>query len=183
MQQIKNGFCDYYYLTTDGKIFNSKSQRYLKLDKFNYTLMKTDGNKKKISLKTLYKLVYNKVFCIDNIKDLQGEQWKVIENTNNNYYISNYGRIKSYANYNASILQQKENSNGYLRVTLTESNKSKCIFVHKLVAETFLTKPKGENYEVHHIDKNIKNNNVINLMYVTIEEHYKIHYTKEETSK
>lgn len=181
MQQVNNGFCDYYYLTIEGKVYNTKSQKYLKIDNHNYILMTTEGKARKISLKNLYKLVYNKVYCIDNIENLQDEQWKIIANTNDNYYISNYGRVKSYANYNASLLQQKENNKGYFRVMITEQGKSKHKYIHILVAQAFLQKPKYKDYEVHHIDKNTKNNNVNNLMYVTIEEHYNIHYGKKET--
>lgn len=42
MQQVNNGFCDYYYLTTEGKVYNTKSQRYLKIDNHNYILMTTE---------------------------------------------------------------------------------------------------------------------------------------------
>ena len=34
----------------------------------------------------------------------------------------------------------------------------------------------GRSYEIHHVDGNHKNNDVNNLLCVTIEEHYKIHY-------
>ena len=35
---------------------------------------------------------------------------------------------------------------------------------------------KGHSYEIHHIDGNRKNNNINNLMCVSIQEHYDIHY-------
>lgn len=176
MQQIQNGFCDYYYLTTDGKVFNSNTKRYLKKDNYNYILMTKDGKTKKITLKTLYKMVYNKIYCIDNIKSLQGEVWQQLPN-NDNYYISNYGRVKSYAKYNAILLLQYSNEKGYKKVTMTENGTTKHKFVHILVAQTFLQQPteEQEQYQVHHIDKNPSNNNVNNLMYLTIQEHYNIH--------
>ena len=38
----------------------------------------------------------------------------------------------------------------------------------------------GRSYEVHHIDGNHKNNDISNLILVTIEEHYRIHYIQED---
>ena len=99
MKQIKNGYCDYYYLTNDGKVYNNITKKYLKLDKYNYRLMTKQGIAKKITLKELYKIVYNKIYCIDTVKSLENEIWKEIPNTQGNYYISNYGRVKSYCKY------------------------------------------------------------------------------------
>jgi hypothetical protein len=45
------------------------------------------------------------------------------------------------------------------------------------------TIPKDENgrpYEIHHIDGNHNNNNIDNLMCVSIKEHYDIHYNQED---
>jgi len=36
----------------------------------------------------------------------------------------------------------------------------------------------GRSYEIHHIDGNHSNNNIDNLLCVTIQEHYDIHYTQ-----
>jgi hypothetical protein len=38
----------------------------------------------------------------------------------------------------------------------------------------------GRSYEIHHIDKNRKNNDISNLMCVSIEEHYKIHLNQKD---
>ena len=178
MKQINNSFCHYYYLTQDGKVFNANSKKYLKMNNYNYTLMKENGTKQKISLKTLYKLVYNKIYCIDNIQDLKGEQWKIIENTNNLYYVSNYGRIKSYTKYNAFLLIQYSNEKNYKKVTIVENGKSKHKFVHLLVAQTFLQQPNNNDkvYQIHHKDKDKTNNCIDNLEYLTIEEHYNKHF-------
>lgn len=181
VEQIQNGFCDYYYLTEEGKVYNKKTQKYLKLDRHNYILMTKDKKAKKVPLKTLYKLVYDKVYCIDNIQDEKGEVWKVIPNTNDNYYISNYGRVKSKAQYNAILLKATVSEKGYEKVMIIENNERKNKFVHTLVAQCFLQEPKDKNkeYQIHHKDQNGRNNNVNNLMYVTIQEHYNIHYGTE----
>ena len=100
MKQIKNGFAEYYYLSEDGTIYNSAADKTIKPNREHTFIIRTINNKrKKISLKTLYKLVYDKNYCIDNIKDLDNEKWKQIDDTDNNYYISNYGRVKSLHGY------------------------------------------------------------------------------------
>lgn len=38
----------------------------------------------------------------------------------------------------------------------------------------------GRSYEIHHIDGNRKNNDISNLMCVSIEEHYKIHLNQQD---
>ncbi len=42
------------------------------------------------------------------------------------------------------------------------------------------TDNQGRRYEIHHIDGNKKNNKLSNLMCISIEEHYKIHYDRED---
>jgi len=37
---------------------------------------------------------------------------------------------------------------------------------------------KGRSYEIHHVDGNRKNNSINNLMCVSIQEHYNIHYSQ-----
>jgi len=51
---------------------------------------------------------------------------------------------------------------GYRKVTLSNGTKIKTIAVHRLVAETFLTKPRGFNV-VNHIDGDKANNKLSNL--------------------
>lgn len=51
---------------------------------------------------------------------------------------------------------------GYRKVSLCNGPKKKTIAVHRLVAETFLTKPRGLNL-VNHIDGDKSNNKLSNL--------------------
>ena len=51
----------------------------------------------------------------------------------------------------------------------------------KLFENTYGQIPKdefGRSYEIHHIDRNRKNNDISNLACVSIEEHYKIHLSQ-----
>lgn len=53
----------------------------------------------------------------------------------------------------------------------------------KIFKETFGDIPKdknGRSYEIHHKDGNRNNNNIDNLMCVSIEDHYNIHYKQKD---
>ena len=110
MIQINKGFEEYYYLKEDGTIYNAKTNRTLKPDKKHlYKLKLKASGYKKISIRTIYKDLYNKPFCKDDIEDLEDEEWREIDGTNGYYLISNMGRIKSLQSYNAIILKPYSN--------------------------------------------------------------------------
>lgn len=58
------------------------------------------------------------------------------------------------------------NKDGYFRTTLQISGKTKTVFVHRLVAETYINNLNNLP-QVNHIDENKQNNNVNNLEWVT----------------
>ena len=81
------------------------------------------------------------------------------------YKVSNLGRILS-LNYKRTgrveLMEHSYDGQGYLQVTLCKNKETKKCYVHRLVAETFITNP--ENLpEVNHIDENKENNRVDNL--------------------
>ena len=61
------------------------------------------------------------------------------------------------------------NEQGYYKVTLFDANgKKKCIYIHRLVALTYIPLPESEEeLTVDHIDRNKTNNAVSNLRWVT----------------
>lgn len=59
-------------------------------------------------------------------------------------------------------LKPQTDTDGYLQVRLCYGASSRLVFVHRLVAETYLSIPAG-CAEVNHIDGNKKNNHVSNL--------------------
>lgn len=190
-KKLSPEFQDYYYLTSDGKLYNSKKNIYVEPNhKKQFSIKTKDGRFISIALKVLYKKIYNKIWCIDNIPDLENEEWKEIENTDGLYLVSNKGRVKSLVQYKAKILKPNIDLKGYERVDIyyikDKFNKNivkerKSQFIHRLVAFSFLSKPKNlEDYQVHHKDFNQKNNNSDNLIWLTIEEHQKIHNQREE---
>jgi len=60
---------------------------------------------------------------------------------------------------------------GYLRVVLTKDGNSKLVYIHRVVAETYITNPDGKPM-VNHIDGVKTNNRVENLEWVTRIENY-----------
>ncbi len=180
-KQINNGFKEYYYLQEDGTIYNADSDKIVKSDtNHSFTLRTINNSQRKLSLKTLYKLVYNKNFCIDRIQDLEGEEWKEIEDTNGLYYISNKGRVKSYHGYRALILSGYSNKCGYLRVDIKVENKRQSKLIHRLVAAAFLPLPENIDLQLHHKDLNKTNNAADNLQWLSAAEHSKIHRKGEK---
>lgn len=186
LRQIQNGFADYYFLDSKGNVFNSKTNKYLKLRKDKVYLLKTTENKQKtISLKKLYYLVFNKIFCIDTIEDLENEIWKVIPDIGNNqYFISNYGRCKSLTGYEAKLLNPFYNQYGYGRITIRSNGERTDVLIHVLVANAFLDRlNQNSDLQIHHRDKNRKNNCVDNLELLTANEHKKKHSKKRRTKE
>lgn len=100
------------------------------------------------------------------------EIWKDMKNFKGFYKISNEGQIKNKKN---KILKTSINHNGYIVVYLYKDGKKYAKKVHRLVAETFITKIEGKN-QVNHIDGNKRNNNVNNLEWCTQSENIKHAY-------
>lgn len=108
------------------------------------------------------------------------ETWKDIVGYEGIYQISNLGNIKSLDREvickNGTVLYVKgkfknkiNHNRGYLMVALYKNNKSKNLYIHRLVAEAFI--PNNDNKKtVNHIDGNKHNNNVENLEWATYTE-------------
>lgn len=136
-----------------------KGDKQIKEETRDISLTDFNNKKIKISKKKLYYALYNKVLTIDTIKDLEGEEWKEIKNTEGNYFISNKGRVKSLFQYNARILKAYSNGNNYQKVKI----KGKEYYIHRLVGEYFIYNDDEKADTIHHKDRNRKNNNVNNL--------------------
>lgn len=111
----------------------------------------------------------------NKILNLPYEIWKCIKGFEN-YEVSNYGRIKS-LNYNKTgkpgILTPIPQSSGYVIVNLCKNGKQDIEYVHRLVAQTFISNPNNLP-EVNHIDEDKSNNNANNLEWCTRE--YNMNY-------
>ena len=80
-----------------------------------------------------------------------------------NYLIYEDGRC--WSNFNKKFL--KEQKNKYNQYSLSKKGIVKTIFIHKLVAEHFLSPKPTEKHEIDHIDQNKKNNHISNLRWAT----------------
>lgn len=110
------------------------------------------------------------------------EIWKDIKGYEDLYQISNYGRVKrlekeiitnyKYGSY-SSIKKEKflktSKQNGYKIVSLRKDSKNKSCYLHRLIAETFISNPKNKP-QVNHINGNKLDNRVDNLEWVTCKE-------------
>ena len=92
------------------------------------------------------------------------EIWKQIDGFDGRYEISNYGRLKSYAqNKSGKISTGSPQRKGYLAVTLYDGNgKRQTYKIHRLVAEAFIFNPNNLP-QVNHKDEDKNNNCVDNL--------------------
>lgn len=164
-----------YLFTINGELFNISNSAQIKHDKlYRYYMIDDNGKGKRVPIKTIYRKAFNKEFCIDNIQNLPKEEWK---NFDTKYFVSNYGRIKSYCGNIAKILKPYIKENGYQIVKIHGKN----MYIHFLVALAFCeNKYKGQKIEIHHKNRNRADNNALNLQILTPTEHRKIHQ-KEKT--
>lgn len=169
------GFDRKYIITLDGKIFNTLTNKELIGYRNTYRLKDNTGKYRTVSLKSLYRKVFNKEYCIDNIQNLDNELWKPIENTKGKYYISNMGRIKSLCGYKAKLLTPYNTGKGYLKVRINNKNKS----VHILVAQAFIYNDNPQKkITVDHIDGNKKFNVFYNLQWLSLEDNIRKYHRK-----
>lgn len=176
MQSLKElGFAEYYYLDND-KVFNANSNRYVKeVGEYRYKLKNNEGIYKSVTLKEIYKKLFNSVFCKDDIELLEGESFREIAETGGNYEASNLGRIKSKCSNHAIILKPYVTPKGYERLQLWIEGQKINKFVHALVAATWLEQPQSLEVEIHHKDFNSLNNAASNLEYLSKMQHVKKH--------
>ena len=179
----KIGLAEYYFLDND-KIYNSNKKKYVKeVSEYRYKLKTNEGIYKSITLKEIYKKLYNKNFCIDNIELLKNEIFKEIEGSCGNYEASNLGRIKSKMGNYARILKPCITNKGYERLQIYIEGQKYNKFVHTLIASTWLKEPKNLDYEIHHKDFNSLNNAASNLEYISKIQHYKKHDERRKEKK
>lgn len=167
----KLGYDNRYFMLEDGTIYDSTTQKIKHPDKnHKYSLLRSDGQWQQVSLRTLYRQVFNKEYYIDDIINLYGEVWKPVILDRNDinvsgYYVSNLGRIKSYKGYVACILKQYTNKQGYYCVKIDGKN----LRVHRLVAYAFIPNDnKTEKNTVDHKDGDKSNNKATNLQWMSL---------------
>ena len=99
------------------------------------------------------------------------EVWKDIPNYEGLYQVSDHGRVKSLKRERVvkdKILNSYLDRYGYSRLFLCKEGKRKTVYIHQLVAMTFLNHiPNGHEIVVDHIDNDKSNNRIENLQLIT----------------
>lgn len=121
---------------------------------------------------------------------MENEVWKDIPYYENEYQISNYGRVKSksriinYKNINRisynyqikeRILKPRIDKKGYIHYALNKNGITKEYKAHRLVALVFVPNPYNKS-QINHKDMNKQNNYVDNLEWCTNGENQKHSY-------
>lgn len=106
------------------------------------------------------------------------EEWKAVVGFEGLYEVSNFGKVRSLPRqiklrngithqHKGYVLKCGRDGGGYQFVILRKNGKSFNRKIHRLVAETFVSK-KDKSYDtVNHIDENIDNNTSSNLEWCT----------------
>lgn len=92
-----------------------------------------------------------------------------------NRIICDDGRVY---NSKGRLLSLKPSRGGYLRVRMYRSGVEIYAWVHRMVCYAFVGDCSG--CDVHHVDKNIKNNHYTNFKIMTEEDHIKKHKNEKE---
>ena len=128
---------------------------------------------KKSDIKMIVEIINHLIFISDNTYHEKFKQIK-IKDTYIPYLISNFGRIFSIhygksKNINVKELKTNSNGTGYSKITIHYNNKHYNFWIHILVANAFIHKPKNKT-DVNHKDGNKLNNYVWNLEWLTRKE-------------
>ena len=104
------------------------------------------------------------------LRKIDDEAWRVVPESNNQYQVSNYGRVKSFSFKKDGQIMKCPEIKGFKYVNLKINKIRRFFYLHKLVAEIWLIKPSELHVFVTHLDGILKNNHISNLKWLTKEE-------------
>jgi hypothetical protein len=97
---------------------------------------------------------------------IMGELWRPIKDYENNYEVSNTGKIRNIKNKKQAILKPRIGNHGYYYINLSKNGVVKSKTIHRIVGVAFLCN-KDEKKTINHKDGNKLNNNKNNLEWAT----------------
>ena len=119
-------------------------------------------------------------FPQNQLEDLEDEIWKQIDGYGNKYYISNYGRVKSYQHKIVKILKPTLNNKGYPRVALCKNGKRRYYLVHRLVAIAFVPNDDPlHKTTVDHINQQKDDAYYLNLRWLSLSDNIREYYKQK----
>lgn len=107
--------------------------------------------------------------------DIKKEVWRDIRILNNEYQVSNFGRIKSLPKVcqgRFGLRNRKERIikpflfKGYFKVCITRNKKNNTYYIHRLIADAFIPNPLNKP-QINHINGIKHDNSIENLEWVT----------------
>jgi hypothetical protein len=105
------------------------------------------------------------------LKKIEDEIWKEVPGSNGVYFVSNYGRLKSFQYKKDGVILKGGEINGFKLVEINfKGEKGRRLYLHKLLAEVWLPKPSKKQTFVTHLDGNLKNNHISNLAWMAKEQ-------------
>lgn len=102
------------------------------------------------------------------LRKIEDESWEYVPETEKRYMVSNYGRIKSFMyDKDKGRIMSPSLTNNFYTIRLKINKEDRAFFIHKLVADLWVSKPSDAHNHVIHHDWNSRNNHYINLKWAT----------------
>ena len=100
------------------------------------------------------------------------EYWKQIKGYEQDYMISNLGKVASIKRRGFNLMFLSDHYKGYKNVCLWKDGIRRTFYVHRLVADHFVEGKNGIKNQVNHKNFKKKDNNYKNLEWVSSDENY-----------
>lgn len=107
------------------------------------------------------------------VEDLLNEEWArlsfIYKTRSKEYFISNKGRFKSVDKNSGSerVMKSTPTGKGYPKISLKLEGGHESVYIHKVVAENFVSTESPDHIFIVHRDYNRSNNQSDNLAWVT----------------